>query len=136
MGRNTDQTSRIDAIVDYYGPTNFTTILSQSTPHGLSVRIPAFELLLGGQPDNLPELARLASPVFHVDPEDPPLLMMHGDQDPQVPINQSHELLAACRRQGVKASLEVVDGGAHGGDLFFDDARRQLVLKFLENHLQ
>jgi hypothetical protein len=39
---------------------------------------PAFELLLGGQPESVPELARLASPVFHIDQNDPPLLLLHG----------------------------------------------------------
>ncbi len=72
VGDHLDQSSAVQAIVDYYGPTNFLTILSQSTPHGLSVRVSALELLLGGPPDKQPELARLASPVFHVDPEDPP----------------------------------------------------------------
>ena len=111
------------------------TILQQSTPHGLSVRVPALQLLLGDQPEATPELARLASPVFHVDPQDPPILMLHGDQDPQVPINQSHELHAACKRHGVDAQLEVVHGGAHGGELFFDEDRRQLVEKFCRTHL-
>jgi acetyl esterase/lipase len=136
VGKYLTQSSRVDAIVDYYGPTNFMTILKQSTPHGLSVRVPALQLLLGDQPEHVPELARLASPVAHVDRNDPPLLMLHGDQDPQVPINQSHELHAACKQNGVTASLEVVHGGAHGGDLFFDEPRRELVQQFLEKHLR
>ena len=53
----------MQAIVDYYGASNLTTILAQSTPLGLGVREPALELLLGGQPDETPELATLASPV-------------------------------------------------------------------------
>lgn len=92
IGDYDDQSSAVHAIVDYYGPTNFMTILKQSAPHGLSVRVPALELLLGGGPEKETELARLASPIFHVDRTDPPLLSIHGDQDPQVPINQSHEL--------------------------------------------
>lgn len=135
VGGQLEQSSRVHAIVDYYGPTNFMTILPQSTPHGLSVRVPALQLLLGNQPEDTPELARLASPVFHVDDDDPPLLMLHGDQDPQVPINQSHELHAAYKQLGLAVQFEVVHGGAHGGALFFDDARRALVLQFLQQHL-
>ena len=45
-----------------------------------------------GLEGELGQLAELASPVSHVDPRDPPLLLFHGDQDPQMPINQSHEL--------------------------------------------
>src|SRR5207253_47677 len=92
LGPYRDQSSDVQAIVVFYGASDLTTILSQSTPHGLSVRVPALELLLGGQPDSKSELARLASPVFHVDKSDPPLLWFHGDQDPQMPINQAHEM--------------------------------------------
>lgn len=136
VGDYPEESSDVQAIVDYYGPTNFLTILKQSTPHGLGVRVPALQLLLGDQPENVPELAQLASPVFHVDADDPPLLMLHGDQDPQVPINQSHELQGAYKRHNLPVHLEVVHGGAHGGDLFFDAARQELVQSFLSKHLQ
>lgn len=67
----TGPSSDVHAIVSFFGMSDLTTILSQSTTHGLSVRVPALQLLLGGQPDAVPVLARLASPVFHVDASDP-----------------------------------------------------------------
>ena len=112
------------------------TILKQSTPHGLSVRVPALELLLGGQPEDQHELAKLASPVFHVDADDPPLLMLHGDQDPQVPINQSHELHALYKESKLDVHFEVVHGAAHGGDFFFDKERTRLVIDFLNRTIR
>ena len=102
---------------------------------GFSTRVPAVELLLGGGPENETELARLASPIFHVDRSDPPLLLIHGDQDPQVPINQSHELHGAYKQHNLTVHFEVVHGGAHGGDAFFDARRNELVRKFFEQHL-
>ncbi len=135
VGDHDDQSSDVQAIVDYYGPTNFMTILPQSTPHGLSVRVPALQLLLGDRPEEVPDLARLASPVFHVDANDPPLLLIHGDQDPQVPINQSHELHAKYREHNLPVTFEVVHGGAHGGDSFHDERRNDLVQKFFTKHL-
>jgi len=136
VGDHLDQSSAVQATVDYFGPTNFTTILNQSTPHGLGVRIPALQLLLGGRPEDKPDLARLASPVFHVDSEDPPLLMIHGDQDPQVPINQSHELHGAYKKQKLEVHFEVVHGGAHGGQAFFDEPRLRMVTEFFDRHLR
>ena len=134
VGEHGDQSSDVQAIVDYYGPTNFLTILKQSTPHGLGVRIPALQLLLRSQPEDVPDLARLASPVFHVDANDPPLLMIHGDQDPQVPINQSHELHGAYQSAGREEQVrfEVIHGGLHGGEKFYDAKRMKLVADFLE----
>lgn len=135
VGEHLEQSSSVQAIVDYYGPTNFLTILKQSTPHGLSVRVPALQLLLGSQPEENVELAKLASPVFHVDRQDPPLLMIHGDQDPQVPINQSHELHGRYKELELTALLEVIHGGAHGGPQFYDETRIDLVDQFLTKHL-
>lgn len=135
VGDHLDQSSSVQAIVDYYGPTNLASILSQSTLHGLSVRQPALELLLGGQPDAVPELAELASVVTHVDATDPPLLILHGDQDPQVPINQSHELHGAYKELGLTVHFEVIHGAAHGGPAFYDAERNELARRFLEKAL-
>jgi acetyl esterase/lipase len=131
VGAHLDQSSDVQAIVVFYGASDLMTILAQSTPHGVNMRAPALELLLGGQPDSRPELARLASPVFHVDPHDPPLLWFHGDQDPQMPINQAHEMMGAYKKQGPSATFEPVYGGAHGGKLFFTPEQMAEVADFL-----
>jgi acetyl esterase/lipase len=134
IGRELDQSSDVQGVISFYGAGNLTTILSQSTPHGLKVRVPALDLLLGGQPDanqELADLARLASPVFHVDKSDPPLLLLHGDQDPQMPINQAHELEAAYKKAGAKVRFEVVHGAGHGGKVFYDAERLEIVKAFL-----
>ena len=135
LGAFPRSSSDVQAIVDYYGPTNFLTILQQSTPHGLSVRVSALQLLLGGQPDEQTELAKLASPVFHVDRNDPPLLLIHGDQDPQVPINQSHELHGRYKELKLPVEFLVIHGGAHGGEQFYDRERIEHVAGFLRRWL-
>jgi acetyl esterase/lipase len=131
VGGYLNQRSDVQAIVDYYGASNLMTILAQSTPFGLGVRRPALELLLGALPENVPTLAQLASPVVHVGPGDPPLLLLHGDQDPQMPINQSHELQGAYEKAGLDVSLDVVHGAAHGGELFFSPECVTRVMAFL-----
>jgi acetyl esterase/lipase len=131
IGSNRSESSDVQGIVSFYGAANLTSILSQSTPHGLKVRVPALDLFLGGQPTNDVALARLASPVFHVDRRDPPLLLFHGDQDPQMPINQSHELQGAYQRANAPVQFEVVHGGAHGGAAFYDAERLAILKRFL-----
>lgn len=127
----------IVAAISFYGPSNLTIILSQSTPHGLNVRIPALQSLLGCQPEEDPELARQASPVFHVHQNAPPLLLIHGDQDPQVPVNQSLELLGAYQEAGLgdRIHLDIVHGAGHGGPRFYDKDRLQRVDDFLRRAL-
>jgi acetyl esterase/lipase len=136
LGDHRDTASTVHAIVSYFGASNLLTILDQSTPFGLGVRTPALERLLGALPKDTEALARRASPVFQVDGSDPPLLLLHGDQDPQMPINQSHELEGAYEKAGLEAELIVVHGAAHGGEAFFDEARTDQVAAFLDEHLR
>ena len=131
IGSHLDQSSSVQAIVSYYGASNLTTILAQSTPFGLNMRRPALTRLLGALPDETEALARLASPVVHVDSTDPPLMLFHGDQDPQMPINQSHELYGAYKALGLDVHLEVVHGAAHGGTTFYAGQNRERVVAFL-----
>lgn len=132
VGAYLDESSSIQGIIDLYGPTNFMTILHQSTPHGMNVRVPALKQLLGDAPDNVPELAKLASPVFHIDSEDPPLLILHGNKDPQVPINQSHELENEYLKKNVSVKMVVVYEGAHGGGEFEKEEYQTIIFEFLK----
>jgi dipeptidyl aminopeptidase/acylaminoacyl peptidase len=113
----------VQAIVSFYGASNLQSILSQSTEYGLGVRIPALQMFLGGQPQDEPDLAKLASPVAHVDSNDPPLWLIHGDADPQMPLEQSRELAAAYQRAVCPVQLDVVKDGKHGGDEFYTEQR-------------
>jgi acetyl esterase/lipase len=136
VGEHLKQSSSVQGILDYFGASDLTTILAQSTPFGLNMRKPALELLLGSLPDQNVDLARLASPVFHVDQKDPPLLIFHGEQDPQMPISQSHELTGAYTSAKLDVLFDVVYGAAHGGDAFYTPERLKLALDFVVRNLK
>ncbi len=135
VGGHPGVSSDVQAVVVLYGASNLTTILAQSTPHGLEVRQPALDLLLGGQPDAVPALARLASPVFQVDASDPPLLLEHGDQDPQMPVNQALELQGAYEKAGLPVVLKIMHGSGHGGPAFTSAENLAFIDQFLREHL-
>jgi acetyl esterase/lipase len=134
-GGHAEQSSAVQAIVSFFGASNLESILAQSTEHGLKVRVPALQLLLGGQPREKPALAHLASPVAHLDAKDPPLLLIHGDADPQMPPEQSQEFVRVCEAAKVPVQFVNVPGGKHGGPEFYDDARLGIVADFLRKHL-
>ncbi len=136
VGEHLGQSSDVQVIVSYYGASNLETILSQSTPAGRDFRIPALKLLLGDTPDKKPELAKLASPVAHLDKKDPPLMLIHGDVDPQMPPQQSQELTKACEDMGLPVALLMLPGSLHGGAEFYDDERTDIVAKFLDKMLR
>jgi acetyl esterase/lipase len=136
IGEHLDQSSRVDAIVSLYGASNLQSILAQSTEFGLTVRIPALKLLLGDLPEKKPELAKLASPVAHLDKDDPPLLLIHGDADPQMPHEQSRECASAYEALKLRVKLVTLPGSRHGGEEFYDDERSRLVEAFLNEALR
>lgn len=123
VGKDLQQSSSVCAAVSFYGASNLNSILGQSTAHGLSVRVPALQLLLGGQPDQVPEASRLASPITHVDEMDPPLWLIHGDADPQMPIEQSTELEKMYRKTKLIVRYDIIVGAVHGGPEFYTDQR-------------
>ncbi|MBK5269392.1 MAG: alpha/beta hydrolase, partial [Bacteroidia bacterium] len=136
IGGYLNESSSVQAILDFYGPTDFMTILNQSTPHGLSVRVPALKLLLGKPVEEAPELAKQASPVYQVDSTDPPLFIAHGDQDIQVPVNQSLELMAAYKKNNLQVQLEIIPGAGHGGEAYDKKELMETMNKFLDKGLK
>lgn len=136
VGEHLDASSDVHAIISYFGASDLTTILSQSTPFGLSIREPALAQLLGDLPDQVPALAELASPVLHVDAQDPPLLLLHGDRDPQMPVNQSLQMEGAYKSQGLDVRFVAVHGAAHGGPAFFSEENLDIALEFLQRSLR
>jgi len=129
------ESSGVQCIVSLYGAGNLESILSQSTDFGVAMRVPALQLLLGGQPVEKPDLARLASPVAHLDAGDPPLLLIHGDADPQMPWQQSQELATAAEKMKLTVQFVTLPGAKHGGNEFFDAERITLMGDFLKKHL-
>ncbi len=131
VGEFPRESSAAQALVSWFGASNFNTILAQSTPFGRSLREPALKQLLGGLPEEVPALARQASPVTHVGAGDPPALLLHGDQDRQMPMHQTLELEAAYRRAGLPVEMVIVDGAGHGDDAFYTGEPAQRALAFL-----
>jgi dipeptidyl aminopeptidase/acylaminoacyl peptidase len=61
---------------------------------------------------------------------------LHGDQDAQTPIHQSHELQGAYQKANAPVQFEVVHGAGHGGKAFYDPERLALVKLFLRRNFE
>ncbi|MCX8127024.1 MAG: alpha/beta hydrolase, partial [Dehalococcoidia bacterium] len=108
--------SRVQAVCSFYGPSDFVTWYQDSALFG---RFPSSveTKFLGGTLRERPENYRRASPVTWVSPDDPPLLLVHGDQDSRVPFKQSQIMHDAYKSLGLDVTLIKVIGAGHG---FFD----------------
>ncbi len=95
----------------------------------------AVRLLLGGNPDEKPELASLASPVSHVSAGDAPFLLIHGTRDGLIPAWQSRVMHAGLRGAGVPSHLVLVAGEPHGAWLLANDDVKNAIDRFLDERL-
>jgi acetyl esterase/lipase len=134
-GDHLKESSAVQAVVSYFGASDLTTILAQSTPPGLAVREPALQRLLGASPEAVPELTRLASPVFHVDAHSPPIFLLHGDQDTQMPVNQALELQSVYESAGRPVEVLFLHGVGHDGEPFFRGPPVERVVAFLKRQI-
>jgi acetyl esterase/lipase len=71
------------------------------------------ELLIGGRPSELPEVARAASPLRQVHAGAPPVLLLHGTADILVPTRQSERMRDALQEVGVENDYVAVEGYGH-----------------------
>ena len=79
--------------------------------------------------------ARQVSPLHNITKDDPPFLIIHGDQDDQVPLVQSERLHARLREVGVPSEFHVVAGAGHGGKAFDTPEVRARIRAFLTRSL-
>lgn len=126
-----DQSSRVQAVVDWFGPTDVTRMGgSHDGPNSPEAR------LLGGPVQENKDKAERANPIAYVSKDDPPFLILHGDQDATVPFNQSELLADALRKAGLDVTFQPVKGAGHGGPQFSSEENRKLVEEFFDKHLK
>ena len=135
VGGNLKQSSQVQAIVDYYGPSDF---VLRSKNHPAKTEKPKSPVrgLLGKPASTDLRLAQQASPAYHVSKDDPPLLIIHGDKDRTVFLEQSKRMAEEYRGADLKVTMEIVAGGGHGGKAFFTAVYRDKVASFLNKHLR
>lgn len=134
VGGNLEQSSRVQGVIDYFGPTDFVQ-RSRDQPSKTDDPNGSVYKLLGGSVTEKQVLAQLASPAMHVSADDPPLLMLHGENDQVVHLSQSEILLKAYQAKKRPATLHVVPNAGHGWKPP-KDKERKLIFDFLDEHLR
>jgi acetyl esterase/lipase len=136
VGENLHLSSHVNAVVDYFGPTDFLQMDDHRLPDGQihdAPHSPESELVGGPIQENKERVAR-ANPITYVTPTAAPFLIVHGEADPLVPYHQSQLLDKALKQAGVPVQFYTVRGGGHGG--FTDPRVSELTKAFLARHLR
>jgi acetyl esterase/lipase len=144
-----DQTSsRVQAVACFFPPTDF---LNYGKPGEIALgcgilagfRAPFdFHEFDPGRKAFLPvtdvgkiiDLGRQISPVYHVSVDDPPTLIIHGDADALVPIQQAELFVDKLKAAGVEAKLVVKKGEKHGWPDWQKDMA--IITDWFDTHLK
>lgn len=132
--------SKVQAVADYFGPTDFLYWAEEVTKKGIDIAKlenevagGAISKLFGGPFSRKQDVAKAASPTTYIDRKDPPVFIAHGDQDPLVPLSQSQVFYDKLKKAGVEATLHIVKGQGHG---FKGPETDKLVADFFDKHLR
>jgi len=133
-GRDLNVSSRVQAVCDYFGPTDFTKMSQFPSKIRHDAPDSPESKLIGGSIQENKEACQRANPITYVTKDDPPFLIVHGDKDQSVPHNQSQLLYEALKKAGVQVKLHTVKGAGHGR--FNSPEVDKMVDDFFDKHLK
>ena len=137
VGGNADQSSRVQAVCDWFGPTDMSQFFQEAGSENIfkpSPKASPINKLFGGPVEEHKELVAQANPITFITKDAPPFLIMHGDKDQLVPVAQSQILADALKAAGVECHLEVLAGAGHGTGFNRPDVPK-MVADFFDKHL-
>jgi acetyl esterase/lipase len=138
-----DQSSVVQAVVDWYGPIDFLFMDSQFKKSGKGKanhdgpNSPESKLM-GAPITTIPDRVEMANPVHYLTKDDPPVFIEHGTEDDVVPVQQSEDFaIELMEVLGVdRVTLHLLEGAGHGGMKFFEETNVNRVFEFLGSHLK
>ncbi|QDS94368.1 Carboxylesterase NlhH [Roseimaritima multifibrata] len=136
-GGNLDYPSDVQAVIDYFGPSDF-VLRGQTQPErAYTNQSGSFALLGGTEGERLAvETERFASPANYISKDDPPLLVFHGTADRTVLLDQSQHMVQRYKAAGLEAELVVLENAGHGGKAFYRGVHLAEATRFLVDHLR
>lgn len=140
---NATQSSKVQAVVDWFGPIAFDKMDKQFTASGIgkanhSAATSPESKLLGKQLSDVPNLVKEASPATYITKNDPPFFIEHGTKDQMVPTQQSKNFAADLEKVlgKDKVTLTLIEGAHHGGPQFETLENVAKVFAFLDKYLK
>lgn len=141
---NAAQSSRVNAVVDWFGPTDFMKMDEQlkegqvKNPQVHSVPGSPESELIGKNLADAPELVKAANPETYITKDDPPFFIQHGRIDNLVPYQQSVNLAGKLEKAigKDKVTLEILPDSGHGGSGFSSPQNIDKVFVFLDRILK
>lgn len=125
-----DQPSHVQAVVNFFGPTDFASADFPEASRGIVAR------WIGGTRQEKPEEYRRASPITYVSKGDAPILHFQGTKDALVPHTQIYVMVDAMTAAGVSGRAEFIVGAGHGWGPPEAGRALEATYAFFEQHLK
>jgi acetyl esterase/lipase len=120
------ESSSVQAVVDMFGPSDMPLLVSERQHVQRANIVFNVELEEKGMTNDV--ILKQASPVFHVSKKSAPTLIIHGEDDELVHVNQAEVFFDKLKATGVPARMIIVKNGTHGlGGPDIDPSRQELV---------
>ena len=135
-GDNSTFSSRVQAVCDMAGPSDivqFYEAVSNSNNDMARIAKSSIEQFLGGSSEQNRAKAIAASPTTYVSKDDPPFLIIHGENDMSIPVSQSKVLASKLKAAGVHVALIVDENRGHG---IGGPAFAQEITSFFDKYLK
>lgn len=133
LGGHTDQPLAVAGVIDAFGPTDMNAMIESLQAQDRFAQSREGQILIRLN-KSAPGFFDGLSPLKQVTPTAPPFLILHGEDDPLVPLAQSQRLHQALIDADIASTLEVIPNARHGGSAFTDRRRRGLMVQFLHDY--
>lgn len=139
---NSEQSSRVVASVDWFGPINFLTMDSQAKAQGFTINTDSSSspesMLIGAAVQTVPEKVATANAMTYISKDDAAFYIQNGTADKNIPAQQSLDLYnAIVAVKGADNVLyDLIQGAGHGGSQFTQADNMAKIFAFLDKYLQ
>lgn len=139
---NADQSSCVQAVVDWFGPIDFLKMDEQFSgsgcPQSHNDASSPESKLVGAAIQTVPDLVKTTNPMNYIDAGDPPFFIENGTADCNIPPIQNKNLADALRAEIGAENVTYVslEGAGHGGSEFGTTENLSLVISFLDKYLK
>ncbi|MEL6305725.1 MAG: alpha/beta hydrolase [Bacteroidota bacterium] len=142
VGQFQNQSTQIQACVDWFGPIDFSKMIEEAEKlgfrDGFDVAIESKYLGVAITDPKNADLVQRANPTRYLDQTDPPFYVQVGSEDPLIPYLQSQNFAKALETivGEEKVHFDLIQGAKHGGSEFSDEENVTKIISFLNKYLK
>ncbi|MEO5674450.1 MAG: alpha/beta hydrolase [Chitinophagales bacterium] len=133
VGGNLNYSSCVQAVIDCFGSFSYENMMKVGFGKSRTTHLENLLGVAAGTPEFKAKIKDMA-PEFYLDKSDPPFLILHGDQDHTVPLQNSIDFDKKLRAEGIPSTLIISKG--YGHDVRMVTAHFDEVMKFLNQYLK